>query len=151
MLEHICKEKQERPKRKNGTSAQKPQKDVIEMEEPEETLKEFYSDMKRNHAMLFKPEKIKIIDEELTEQSSEYEILNSMFIYLKGLVNPSKACNQSEIIQALREELSLCKYQHEEELEQKDIRHKATVAELEDKKDAMAKEIIRLNGLLYSK
>ena len=151
MLEHICKEKQERPKRKNGTTAPKPQKDVIEMEEPEETLKEFFASMKTYHGILFKPEKLNIIDEELTEKSTEFEILNSMFIYLKGIVNSSKASNQSDIIRDLQQELSQIKCQHDEEIDQKDIRHRTTIAEMEMQRDAMAREITRLNALLYSK
>ena len=151
MLEHICREKQERPKRKNGTAVAKPQKEIIEMEEPEETLKGFFADMKTYHPILFKPEKLKIIDEDLTEESTEFEILNSMFIHLKGLVNPSKACNQSDIIRQLQKELSEIKCQHDEEIDQKDIRHRTTIAEMEVQRDAMAREITRLNALLYSK
>lgn len=153
MLKHICKEKQERAKRKGIT----PVKDVITMPSPQsvDSFKSFYEDAKKSFALLFKPEILKTMDDTLDDaelkDKDEEEIFYIILGFAKSAVNPVKAANQSEIINTLREELSMLKYQHEEELEQKDIRHKATVADLEDRKDAMAKEISRLNGLLYSK
>ena len=154
MLKHICKEKQERAKR---SGAPAPVKDVITMPSPQpvDTFKMFYQDAKKSFALLFKPEILKSMDDTLDDaelkDKDEEEIFYIILGFAKSAVNPVKAANQSEIINALREELSLCKYQHEEELEQKDIQHKTTVADLEDQKEALAKEISRLNALLYSK
>ena len=123
--------------------------------QPVDTFKIFYQDAKKSFALLFKPEVLKSMDDTLDDAElatyDEENILYAILGFAKSAVNPVKAANQSEIINALREELSLCKYQHEEELEQKDIQHKTTVADLEDQKEALAKEISRLNAMLYSK
>lgn len=154
MLKHICKEKQERAKR---SGAPAPVKDVITMPSPQpvDTFKIFYEAAKQSFAYLFKPEILKTMDDTLDDaelkDKDEEEIFYIILTFAKAAANPVKAANQSEIINALREELSLCKYQREEELEQNDIRHRTKIAEMEVQRDAMAREISRLNALVYSK